>query len=596
MTTHDTAADTQAPKNLKELTKSAHRAMNTAAVVTFFASALKVLPYISLVEISRILLSPEPAEPSGPTNSVWTWVIVAIVAMVIHAFTYTFALGATHVAEANLRSELRHKLVNKLGRVPLGWHSKSSSGKIWQAVVPDTTQIHSLVAHSAGDSANTLGALVAGLVYLFWLNAGLAATLLGIFLAVVIVTMTFAMRGGEELTERYLDSAADLASSTAEMVDGIKEVKNFGITESVFSRFDEAQKKNVDASLAWMKKSGVGVAILMALMQPGAMLALTLGVGFVFTQQGWITPIDVVAFALVWVGIPEGAMSLVQMFQLLQSGEKAAENTIEILNTPELQAPDSPATLTKDPALVEGNSVDFSYDGQTLAINDVSFTCPPGSVTALVGPSGSGKTTLARLIARFWDVDQGAIEIGGVDVRQHSNSQLLGSMALVFQEVMTANVSVADNIALGKESATHEEIVEAAKAAQIHDRIMALPKGYDTVLGSNEGFLSGGEQQRLTIARAFLAAPKILILDEATSQSDAHSELAIQRAISALAEGRTVLMIAHRLSTIQSADQILVMEDGHVSESGTHSELLAAQGTYARMWAAQEDTMKGEEK
>ena len=223
----------------------------------------------------------------------------------------------------------------------------------------------------------------------------------------------------------------------------------------------------------------------------------------------------------------------------------------------------------------------------------VTLTCRPGTVTALVGPSGGGKSTLAKLIARFWDVDSGAIRIGGADVREQTDEQLMGSMALVFQDAMIASDTIANNIALGKPEAAREQVVEAARKAHVHDRITALPNGYDTMLGTGDGFLSGGEEQRLGIARAFLSAPRILILDEATAQADAHSELEIQRAISGLAEGRTVVMIAHRLSTIRTADQIAVIDEGRITECGSHDELISRDGHYARLWAAQQNTMTG---
>lgn len=577
----------QNPTSVWELIRSAHTAMFLGGVVAFIGAALKIVPYIALVEIGRGFLNGASAAHH------WGWFTAAVVSMVIHGIAYTGALGATHIAEANLRNELRLKLVNKLPRVPLGWVNDRSSGQINRAVIGDTEQIHTLVAHLAGDMMNSAGTVVAGFGYLLWLDARFAGLLILAWLLLLGMSMLPATKGMKQSFDEYSAAQRELSAVTVEMVDGIKEVKNFGMTTDVFGRFDAAARNHADVTMNWMRRSGVSMAIMAAVMQPAAMLALTIGLGFWFFHLGWVTPITVVAFALVWVGIPEGLTGLVQIFQHIYAAKQAANSTLEILGTPELATPTTRAALTADPSLIEVDDITFGYEPDNPVVKGVTLTCRPGTVTALVGPSGGGKSTLAKLIARFWDVDSGAIRIGGADIREQTDEQLMGSMALVFQDAMIASDTVANNIALGKPEATREQVVETARKAHIHDRITALPNGYDTMLGTGDGFLSGGEEQRLGIARAFLSAPRILILDEATAQADAHSELEIQRAISGLAEGRTVVMIAHRLSTIRTADQIAVIDEGRITECGSHDELISRDGHYARLWAAQQNTMTG---
>lgn len=578
---------------VKKLIAPARKSMITTAIITSIGGTCAIVPYIAITEIAANWFR------GSPSDTLWLWVGVAIVAVFANGLLYGIGLGVTHISEANLRYQLRRRLVQAFGRIPLGRVDQTSSGSIRKMVCDDTAAIHTLVAHLAGDAMNSITALVVGIGYLMWVDWQLTLLILGVWVLIFVVVTGTMMRGFTESTSQFSSAKTELSAATVEMVEGIKEIKNFQAAATARTRFDKARRYFADISYQWLAASGKPMAIISSFFQPAVILVTIAPPTVWFVSKGWLEPAYALPFFMVGVGLPVGFLQFVQIMQHLFTANQAAQDTADLLDIP--HQPDGPHTdgPGPKPGEVELTDVSFGYNPENPILRNVNLRIPAGSVTALVGPSGGGKTTIARLIARFYDVDAGAVKVDGLDVREVSNQWLLNQIAIVFQDIALAHDTVANNIALGNPQASRDEIVEAAKSACIHDRIMRLPHGYDTVIGGDGGFLSGGEKQRITIARAYLHNAPILILDEATAQTDPQSERDIHAALAALAKGKTVIIIAHRLATIAAADLIAVIGEPTASASetsvlatGTHAELLECSETYRTMWEKQQEVAK----
>ena len=578
---------------VKKLIAPARKSMITTAIITSIGGTCAIVPYIAITEIAANWFR------GSPSGTLWLWVGVAIIAVFANGLLYGIGLGVTHISEANLRYQLRRRLVQAFGRIPLGRVDQTSSGSIRKMVCDDTAAIHTLVAHLAGDAMNAVTALVVGIGYLMWVDWQLTLLILGVWVVIFVVVTGTMMRGFSESTSKFSSAKTELSAATVEMVEGIKEIKNFQASATARTRFDKARRYFADISYQWLAGSGKPMAIISSFFQPAVILVTIAPLTVWFVSKDWLEPAYALPFFMVGVGLPVGFLQFIQIMQHLFTANQAAQDTADLLDIP--HQPDGPHTdgPGPKPGEVELTDVSFGYNPENPILRNVNLRIPAGSVTALVGPSGGGKTTIARLIARFYDVDAGAVKVDGLDVREVSNQWLLNQIAIVFQDIALAHDTVANNIALGNPQASRDEIVEAAKSACIHDRIMRLPHGYDTVIGGDGGFLSGGEKQRITIARAYLHNAPILILDEATAQTDPQSERDIHTALAALAKGKTVIIIAHRLATIAAADLIAVIGEPTASISktsvlatGTHTELLERSETYRTMWEKQQEVAK----
>ncbi|MCO1574877.1 ABC transporter ATP-binding protein/permease [Crossiella sp. SN42] len=550
------------------------------AVVAQVAAALAaVVPFVAVAELGRLLLG------GGAAAGAWPIVWVALGALAARFVLFFLAGGLTHLADADLQLDLRRRMATRLGQVPLGWFGARNSGTVKKALQDDVTAMHHLVAHSLLDLTAGIVTPVAALAYLVWVDWRMTlVTLLPV--AAGLYFYARSMAGYGENMVAYDQALGRINGSAVEFVNGIAVVKTFGQSRKAHQRFTSAADDFATFFLDWVGGVTRISAIGQILLSPVVVLLVVLTGGTVFVTNGWLAPADVLPFALLGLGITAPITTLAQTSQQLRSARLAAAQVAAVLGTEPLPAPEAEAA---DPAdgRVSLRNVHFGYTADTPVLRGIDLELAPGTVTALVGPSGGGKSTLAKLLPRFFDVTDGSVSIGGVDIRDLSAEQLYRRVSFVLQDVQLLRATVADNIRLAVPEADQSTVEAAARAAQIHQRILELPRGYDSVIGEDARF-SGGEAQRVSIARALLADAPILVLDEATAFADPESESAIQQALSTLVAGRTLLVIAHRLSTVAEADQIAVLADGRVAELGTHLELLARQGLYARMWAAHE--------
>lgn len=549
------------------------------------ASAFTLMSPIAVTHLAAGAL-----DKSLTPTAAWAWLTALALSFILAHIIAVSATGHAHVVESAYRHQLRSRIARHIGRLPLGWFSSESSGRVRTIISEDVTQIHTIIAHTGVDLGQALGGTILGLIYLFTLSWQYALLLL-VWVAISCAIM-FAgiVLSPASSIEEYTEAEKALASSTIEMVDGIATVKAFGMSSTLFRRFSEAIDRYTTASHEWMKGPGRPLALALTLLSPSGMLIPLLGGAWFLSRLHVIDPLLLVPFLLVGISLPSGLTRTMSLMHLVVRGNDAAARIGALLDIPVLPEPEEPCQIDEDvPADIVLEDVTFQYSPDAPpALSGVSATFAAGTVTAVVGPSGSGKSTLVKLIARFWDVTSGRILLSGVPITDLSTPDLLSRLAVVLQEGGLLSATVEENIRLGRPQAHRSDVEEAAKRARIHERIMALPDGYDSVVGTDGTHFSGGEAQRIALARAFLGDAPVLLLDEATAQADPHSERRIQEALGALSRGRTTIVIAHRLATIVDADQILVLSGGRIVERGRHEELLARAGMYAKMWEAQQ--------
>ncbi len=554
---------------IKRLGAPVRTRLRIGQVLVLLSGILAVAPYLALVRLGDILLDAYNAGAAPDPQRVRTVVMMLISAYSTRLLLYMVALIITHMADLSLRDQMRRDIVQRISRAPLAWFTASTSGRIRKAVQDDTTIVHTVIAHGPVEQLNAIVTPLALVACAFWIDWRLALLALSTLLLYVL-TYSFSMRGMNEKTVEMDRKLAAVSSTMVEFVSGIGVVKAFGRVGRAHAAYLNAADDFSAFYRAWAMPLVTMTCLSFTWVSVPVLLLVNLGGGALLISAGLVTLPEVLATTLIALVLPGALLTVASISWSYQMAGAAALRLCEVIDTPVL--PTAEESRRPERARVEIDRVSFSY-GDTLAVDEASLTLEPGTVTALLGPSGSGKSTLATLIARFADPDSGAVRVGGVDLRDMDEETLYSTVSFVLQDAQLLGATVRENIALGRPDADLEQVRDAARVAHVDEEIMALPDGYDTVLGRDTA-LSGGQEQRIAIARAVLLDTPVLLLDEATAMADPESEAEIQEALSALVAGRTVLVIAHRPAAVRGAHRIAVMERGRVVAAGSHEELL----------------------
>ena len=550
------------------------------------AMVLGMLPYICIWLVIRDLIAEAPnwTQASGISQYGWMAFGFSVAGIIV----YFCALMCTHLAAFRTASNIRKAGMAHLMKTPLGFFDSNASGLLRNRLDGAASETETLLAHNLADIVGSIAMLIAMIVLMFIFDWRMGAACL--LAAVVSVLAMFSMMGGKnaQLMAEYQAAQDVMSKAGTEYVRGIPVVKVFQQTVYSFKAFKQAiEDYSAKAEHYQSDVCKIPQAINLTATE-GAFIFLVPAALFLAPKAlesgNFAVFVTNFAFYSVFSAIVSTALARI-MFAAsgMMLASTALSRIDQVMSAPVME-------ITKNPQQPKDNSVEFkdvsfTYEGSELpALDHVSFRVNPGQTAALVGPSGGGKTTAASLIPRFWDVSSGTVEVGGVDVRQTDPHVLMDQVAFVFQNTHLFKASILENVRAARPGATREQVLSALSAAQCDDILAKLPDGVDTMIGTEGTYLSGGEQQRVALARAILKDAPIVVLDEATAFADPENEVLIQRAFSKLTEGRTVIMIAHRLSTVVGADKIIVLDEGHVAEEGTHDELIGANGLYSRMW------------
>ena len=552
----------------------------TSLALSAISALMALIPFLYIWMILRDVLAAAPDYAQAVNIPHYGW--MAVLFAVLSYLVYVCALLCSHLSAFRVATNLRLAVTKHLAELPLGFTERFGSGQLRKIIQESTGAAETYLAHQLPDQAGAMATPVGLLVLLFAFDWRLGLlSLIPVFLGFAVMSAMTGKRM-EEKMRQYGNALAAMSNEAVEYVRGIPVVKTFGQSVFSFKRFKATIDEYEKWVVAYTKEMRRPMLLYTAAVN--GVFAFLIAGGLLFTRNG-VTPEFLLNLLFYIIITPVISLTLTKIMYMSENKMVVADalsridSVLDAEPVPAFGQPQHPQNSS-----VTLRDVHFSYDGKAEVIKGVSMDIKPGQTVALVGPSGGGKSTLASLICRFFDVQGGSVSIGGADVRAIPKEELMDTVAFVFQNSKLLKGTILDNVRLGRPDATEEEVLAALKTAQCMDIIEKFPEGIHTVIGSKGVYLSGGEQQRIAIARAVLKNAPVLILDEATAFADPDNEAKVQAAFARLAKGKTVLMIAHRLSTVANADCIYVVQDGQIAESGAKDELCAQNGLFARMW------------
>lgn len=535
-----------------------------------------LIPYISVYKILQLFI-----EGTIKVKNIEIWCLIGVIGCAFKQLLFTGSTMLSHISAYTILENIRMKIADKLARAPLGAVMSKTIGELKNLMLDEVESIEPPLAHMIPEGCGNIVLPIVVLITLFVFDFRMALASI-VTIPITLIIFSFVMKNYDKNYNTYVKSKERVNSVMIEYIEGIQVVKAFGQTGKIYGKYSDSIEGFKNHVLNWLKGTWVGMKLAFAV-APSTLLG-TLPVGLILYSKGILNPEKISVCIMLSIGMVSSLARLEVFGESIRKMQYTLLKTNELLEIPELPEPSQYEKITNYNIKID--DVSFSYSGKVSqrVLHGINLELKEGSFTALVGPSGGGKSTIAKLIARFFDVDSGKITIGGKNIKEIPLSELAKIVSFVTQDNFLFNCSIKENIRLGNPSASDEEVYKAAKMAQCDEFIKKLENGYDTSAGDAGKQLSGGEKQRISIARVMLKNSPIIILDEATAFTDPENEAKLQKSISYLTKGKTLLVIAHRLSTIQNADQIVVVKNGEIVDCGKQKELLDRCPLYLRMW------------